>query len=90
MENQEVITISQDLQDKLNAIEALVQTHTLLGLGTFQYRNHQALKSSLHFLESLHKQVMEEALAHPDADKVQSLVEYKAQQEALKSPKGQE
>ena len=90
MENQEVIVISQDLQDKLAAIKALVTAHSLLGVGMFQHRHQEALKESLKFLEALHKQVMEEALLHSDADKCQELVDYKAQKELFNASKEQE
>lgn len=86
-ENQAVTTVSQDLQDKLKATKALVTAHSLLGVGMFQHRHTEQLNQSLQFLAELHKQILEECLFHPDADKVQELVDYKAEvqkQEQLK------
>lgn len=77
-EKQEV-NLPEELKDKLSAIKALVTVHSLLGVGMFQHRHTPQLTESLKFLESLHKQVMEEALQHPDADKAPELVEYKQQ-----------
>jgi len=89
-QNQAVITIAQDLQEKLLAIKALVTAHSLLGVGMFQHRHQQALSESLKFLEALHLQVMEEALVHPDADKCQELVEYQIQRNQSNAQKEQE
>ena len=80
MENQSV-TPSQDLLDKVKAAKALTTAHSLLGVGMFQFRHQEQLKQSLEFLELLHKQVIEECLQHVDCDLVPELVEYKAQQD---------
>lgn len=71
--------VAQDLLDKVQAIKALVTAHSLLGVGLFQVCNHKQVEESLNFLMALHSQVMQEALAHPDADKIQELVDYKNQ-----------
>lgn len=83
MENQPV-TPSQDLLDKVKAAKALTTTHSLLGVGMFQFRHQEQLKQSIEFLESLHKQVIAECLAHPDCDLVPDLFEYKMEQERQK------
>lgn len=81
-ENQAVTTVSQDLLDKVQAAKALVTAHSLLGVGMFQFRHQEALKQSIEFLANLHKQVLDDALSHPEADKVADLVQYKAEKEA--------
>ena len=77
-QTQPATEVSQDLQDKLSAIKALVTVHSLLGAGMFQVRNAKTVEDSIQFITALHQQVMEEALNHPDADKVQELIDYKA------------
>ncbi len=80
-QNQAVTPISQDLLDKVQAAKALVTAHSLLGVGMFQHRHQDALKQSIDFLTALHKQVLDEALQHPDADKVPDLAAYREEQE---------
>lgn len=79
MENTNKI-VSQDLLDKVQATKAIVTAHSLLGVGMFQHRHSEALKQSLDFLTALHKQILDECIVHPDADKVQELVDYRAEQ----------
>lgn len=76
-EQNQAVTPAQDLQDKVQAAKALVTAHSLLGVGMFQHRHQEALTQSLQFLAALHKQILEECLAHPDADLIPDLVEYK-------------
>ena len=80
--NQQAAPVSQDLLDKVQATKAIVTIHSLLGVGMFQYRHNDQVKQSLDFLGNLHKQVLDDALSHPDADKVKDLVDYKAEKEA--------
>ncbi len=76
-ENQAVTPAPADeLINKVQATKALVTAHNLLGVGMFQARNQEAVKQSLEFLAALHKQILEECLAHPDAHLVQDLVDY--------------
>ena len=67
---------SQDLLDKVQATKALVTAHSLLGVGMFQARNHEAVTQSIEFLAALHKQILTDCLQHPDAHLVQDLVDY--------------
>lgn len=78
MENQEA---PKDLLDKVQAAKAIVTVHSLLGVGMFQFRHQDQLKQSMEFLTALHTQVLDECLLHPDCEKVQDLVDYKAEQE---------
>lgn len=92
-ENQAVTEIAPELTDKINALKAITTVHSLLGVGMFQHRHSEALSESIKFMEALHKQVMDEALLHPDSDKSAELVEFKQQkamEEILKQAKGQE
>ena len=45
----------------------------------FQSRNHVQVMESIEFVSLLHKQLMEDALVHPDSDKVSELADYKKQ-----------
>lgn len=72
--------LPQDLLQKVSATKAVATAHSLLGVGMFQHRHTEALQKSIDFLTSLHKQILEECLSHPDADKVPDLVEYKEEQ----------
>lgn len=68
---------AQDLLDKVKATKAIVTAHSLLGVGMFQARNHDAVQQSIEFLGALHKQILSECLEHPDADLIQDLVDYR-------------
>lgn len=81
---------AKDLLDKVQATKALVTAHSLLGVGMFQHRHSEALKQSIDFLQALHSQLLEECLAHPDADLIQELVDYKQEAEKQAKTKVQE
>lgn len=65
--------VPQDLQEKVAGIRALAQVHNLLGKGTYTVNAHEAVKQSLAFIESLHQQLVDEALQHPQVDTVPEL-----------------
>ncbi len=65
------------LTDKVKALHALATTHHILNNGSYKFSLMMNIDSCLAFLENLHKQLLEEALAHVDADKVPQLVEMK-------------
>lgn len=72
--------IAQELQDCLGAIQALIQVNDLLIRAPFPIGYGQAIKESCEFIKGLHGQMLTQALAHPDADKVPSLVATRQQQ----------
>jgi len=69
--------IPQDLQEKINALRAIATCHNLLDKGFFNHNQSQLIIQSLEFLRSLHTSVKEEALAHPESDKVEELKAFK-------------
>lgn len=66
-----------ELEKKIKALKALVLTWKLLEEGHFQKQHFEALCQTQEFLMALHKQLAEEALAHPDAMNSPELVELK-------------
>lgn len=72
----------QDLQDKVQALRALVQCTDLLQTGTFQWSQRERLQASFNFLGHLYNQVLTEAVAHKDYHKVPELIEAKVKLEA--------
>lgn len=67
------VQLEQDLLNKLSALRAIVTTHNLLQEGCFNVAAFGAIQVSLDFLKSLHKQVSEDALQHPQAHLVPEL-----------------
>jgi len=59
--------LPEDLQALVNSLKAIAMTHTLLQKGAFQFPDYGAVAQSIQFIESLHKQAMSEASAHPKA-----------------------
>ena len=74
--------IAPELTQKVQALRALVTTYNLFNEGSFPLRCMQAALSAQNFLQSLHGSLVEEALAHPDADKVPEIKEMKDQKAA--------
>lgn len=75
-----VVEIPKDLQASLSSLKAIKQTHNLLQSGSFPFGFNDAIVSSLAFLESLHKQLVDEAIKHPQADLVPELKTLKEKQ----------
>jgi len=73
MEDLEQKQLPQDLLDKVGALKALATVHQLLISGLFQVKHHEIISESMAFISNLHGQLITEAQAHPDADKVPEL-----------------
>ena len=71
----EVKLVPKDLQDKMGAIEAVATAFNVLDKGYFPHSYAQSVKLSLKFLQVLHEQSVEDALAHPQAHMVDELKE---------------
>lgn len=71
------LEISEEFSNTVKGLGALTTVHNLLQKGTFTYEYRYALDQSISFIESLHKQAIEAALVHPEADKVPELVALK-------------
>jgi len=71
MDNQP--TLPKDLDDQVKALRAIATTHNLLDSGRFTHQELPLIITSLKFLRSLHKQVLDSASIHPDAHLVPEL-----------------
>lgn len=67
LENPPIEPLPEDLQAQIGALKALVSIHKLLQEGNFPLSRGQDITHCLDFTMTLHKQIMEEAQAHPKA-----------------------
>ncbi len=65
--------IDQDLSQKIAGLKALAATHTILNRGSFPISLHSTVEQSIDFMQSLHEQLLSEAILHPQADLVPEL-----------------
>ena len=65
--------ISKDLEEQLVSLKALATTHNLLQEGRFPLSHMKAIASSVAFIASLHKSLLDEAVKHEDAAKADEL-----------------
>jgi hypothetical protein len=61
--------IPKDLQNKINALKALVSIHDLLSTAKYEGFKTKRLSDAFEFIESLHKQLLDDVSSHPDAQK---------------------
>lgn len=66
-------SIDPKLLEQIEALKALSTTHGLLHRGHFQYVDVELLPHSILFIKALHENLLKEALANPDASKVEEL-----------------
>lgn len=78
-------TVDPELEGKVRALAALAATHHHLGRAHHPLAVAAQVQECLEFLTILHSQLLEEALVHPDADKVEQLIEVKKQRAAEES-----
>lgn len=64
------IPVDPKLMGHVGALKALVVCHNLLDEGLFPRGHFPAIQASQQFLMNLHKQVMDEAIVHPDAPRI--------------------
>ncbi len=79
--------ISAEFNGHLQGLRALTTVHDLLQKGAFPYGYRNALELGIAFIESLHTQSTEQALLHPEADKVADLVALKEARAKLETEK---
>ncbi len=87
--------VSKEMQEFYSAMKCIATAHNLLDKGLFKHTEAQAVIDSVVFLRSLHQQVKDQALAHPECDLIPELKEMKEQiaknleaaKEASKGPK---
>lgn len=72
-----VLDISEEFSKTLKGLGALTTVYNLLQKGTFTYDYRFALDQSISFIQSLHNQSTDNALLHPESDKVPELVALK-------------
>jgi hypothetical protein len=65
--------IDPQLTTNVASLRAITTCHSLLNEGLFPRRAFEAIAGAQLFLETLHKQMTDECLAHPDADKIPDL-----------------
>jgi hypothetical protein len=63
------ITIPKDLQDKINALKALVSINDLLATSKHEGYKSKRLEEAFAFIASLHSQLLADVKSHPDAEK---------------------
>ncbi len=71
--------ISKEMNDLYAAMKCIATAHNLLDGGLFKHTHAQAVMDSLLFLKSLHQQVRDQALAHPECDLIPELKGMKEQ-----------
>lgn len=82
--------LPEDLQSKVNALKALVGLQKLLHTGSFLYTARAEIDRGLAFLESLHKDLLLEAMQHTEADLVPEFIDLKKMQEQEAKTKEEE
>lgn len=65
--------VAKELLDQMNALYGLAKTHQCLTQGTYQINIAKHAEQAAEFIHTLHAQVLEQALAHPDAAKIATL-----------------
>lgn len=65
--------IPQDLQEKMNALKGTATTFNMLDKGHYPHSFAEAVRLSMEFVKSLHAQIKEDCLAHPQAHLVPEL-----------------
>lgn len=75
------VQIDDTLKAQLGAIRGVATAHNLLDKGLFNHQAAEAVRLSLDFLRSLHLQLVEEAIKHPQADLIPELSQYKGGQD---------
>ena len=63
----EVKQMPKDLEEKAKAVQAIANVYDLLNLGVFSGHLSQRNVEAQKFIAALHKQMLEELLAHPEA-----------------------
>ena len=81
----DVSSLSEDLQKQINALKSLSQVHYLLQNGSYSLGYMPLVGQSVTFVESLHKQLIEEATKHPEASNVPELAPYIQKSEEVSS-----
>lgn len=81
--------IDQTLLDQVQSLQALVTCNSLIQFGLYPYEQRLMVQQALGFIQTLHKSVLDEALKHPQANKIPKLVEEKVRlkKEAQKAKK---
>lgn len=82
-ETAKVEVIPEDLKNQWGAIQSIEQVFHCLQTGTFTHRFMPMLKASLAFVSTLHEQMVDKALFHPQAFMIPQL---KKELDTRKSP----
>lgn len=71
--------ISQELQDKVKALKQIINCHDLLNQGQFSGFHNKRIGEGLEFLAALHKQMMDDVQADPQAHLIPELLQDKGE-----------
>ena len=74
MSKETATAIPKDLQDKVNGLKTLVSVHDLLSTAKHEGFKSRRLEEAFAFIAALHRQLLDDVKAHPDADKVPGLL----------------
>lgn len=74
--------VAKDLLEKVQALYALSKTSHILQNGSYRLSLVDEVHQAINFIGVMHKGLLDEALAHPDCDKVAKLVEVKKLRDA--------
>lgn len=69
--------VAKDLLDKMRALYALAKTSQILQNGSYRLSLVDDVHQAIAFIGVMHKSLLDEALTHPDSDKIPKLVEVK-------------
>ena len=67
------MTLPKDLSDLYNALKSIVITNNLLKAGLYPLGHDELYKISNQFLGSLHKQLLNQMMLHPQSDLIPEL-----------------
>ncbi len=70
--------VPKDLEDKVNSLKQLINIHDLLMQGQYQGHTNKRIGEAIVFIESLHKNLLDETQNHPDAALIPQLAQEQA------------
>jgi hypothetical protein len=66
--------IDKDLTDRVNALKAITNIFDLLNSGHFPRQDYERLNACMRFLSSLHETMLNHTRQHPEAHKIEGLL----------------
>lgn len=81
--------LDKKLTDQVASLRAVTGAYNLLGKGMFTVSHAEAVQQSQQFLQALYEQLVEEVIAHPQADLIEDVKKLKEARQAAQQPKGE-